>query len=34
LSLASAVVWLACFIPWAWRYLPLYVSPRIDQQSG
>lgn len=34
LSLGSAVVWLSCFVPWAWRYLPMYVSPRIDRQPG
>jgi uncharacterized protein involved in response to NO len=34
LSVASGLVWLACFVPWAWRYLPMYVSPRIDQRPG
>jgi uncharacterized protein involved in response to NO len=34
LSVASALVWLACFVPWAWRYLPMYVSPRVDRQAG
>jgi uncharacterized protein involved in response to NO len=34
LSLVSTAVWLACFIPWAWRYLPLYLSPRVGQQPS
>jgi len=34
LSVASGIVWLACFLPWAWRYLPMYVSPRVDQRPG
>jgi uncharacterized protein involved in response to NO len=34
LSVSSGVVWLMCFVPWAWRYLPMYVSPRVDRQPG
>jgi uncharacterized protein involved in response to NO len=26
--------WLACFIPWAWRYLPAYWRPRADGLPG
>jgi uncharacterized protein involved in response to NO len=34
LSIASGILWLACLVPWAWRYLPMYVSPRLDQRPG
>lgn len=34
LSVVSGLLWLACFVSWAWRYLPMYVSPRIDRQPG
>lgn len=34
LTLLSALAWLGCFVPWAWRYLPMFVSPRIDRQPG
>lgn len=30
----AAIAWLACFIPWAWRYLPMYLSPRVDHNPG
>ena len=30
LLLASALLWLAAFGAWAWRYVPMYLSPRID----
>ncbi|OGS92630.1 MAG: short-chain dehydrogenase [Gallionellales bacterium GWA2_60_18] len=32
--LAAALVWLACFIAWGWRYLPLYWRLRADGQPG
>jgi uncharacterized protein involved in response to NO len=34
LHLAAAVVWLACFAPWAARFLPIYVRPRADGKTG
>ncbi|MDD2686698.1 MAG: NnrS family protein [Gallionella sp.] len=30
----SAIVWLACFSPWVWRYLPAFWRPRADGQPG
>ncbi|HET7404269.1 MAG TPA: NnrS family protein [Usitatibacter sp.] len=34
LLLAAAGCWLACFGPWACRYLPLYWRPRADGRPG
>jgi uncharacterized protein involved in response to NO len=34
LYLLAVLGWLACFIPWAWRYLPAYWRPRADGQPG
>jgi uncharacterized protein involved in response to NO len=34
LYVAAAVVWLACFVPWGLRYLPVYMRPRVDGQAG
>ena len=34
LYVATATVWLACFTPWVMRYLPVYLRPRADGQSG
>lgn len=34
LHLASAMVWLACFTPWVWRYLPAYWRVRADGKPG
>jgi uncharacterized protein involved in response to NO len=34
LYLASALVWLACFTPWVWRYLPAYWRARADGKPG
>lgn len=34
LYVATAAVWLACFIPWVMRYLPVYLRPRADGQPG
>ncbi|MFH2134134.1 MAG: NnrS family protein [Pseudomonadota bacterium] len=34
LYLAATVLWLACFGPWVWRYLPAYWRPRADGQPG
>ena len=34
LLLAAVGCWLACFGPWAWRYLPLYWRPRADGRPG
>lgn len=31
---AAATVWLACLIPWAMRYLPVYLQPRTDGRPG
>ncbi|MGZ8266253.1 MAG: NnrS family protein [Burkholderiales bacterium] len=30
LMIAAALVWLASFGAWAWRYVPMYVTPRAD----
>ncbi len=32
--LIAVLGWLACFVPWAWRYLPAYWRPRADGQPG
>lgn len=32
--LLAVLGWLACFGPWAWRYLPAYWRPRADGQPG
>lgn len=34
LYLLAAVIWLACFIPWAAKYLPAYWRPRPDGLPG
>ena len=34
LYVASAAVWLACFLPWVLRYFPVYWRPRIDGREG
>jgi len=34
LYFASALVWLACFTPWVWRYLPVYWRVRVDGKPG
>ena len=34
LYLAAAVAWLACFVPWVARYLPIYLRPRTDGKAG
>jgi uncharacterized protein involved in response to NO len=34
LYLAASLVWLACFTPWVWRYLPAYWRVRADGQPG
>jgi uncharacterized protein involved in response to NO len=34
LYLASALLWLACFTPWVWRYLPAYWRVRADGMPG
>lgn len=34
LYLLATVLWLACFAPWVWRYLPAYWRPRADGQPG
>ena len=34
LYFAAAVVWLACFVPWVSRYLPVYWKPRVDGKPG
>jgi uncharacterized protein involved in response to NO len=30
LMMAAALAWLAAFGVWAWRYVPIYLAPRID----
>jgi len=27
----AAVAWLGCFVPWALRYVPLYLQPSADE---
>lgn len=34
LYLASGAVWLACFVPWAVKYAPIYWRPRVDGKPG
>jgi uncharacterized protein involved in response to NO len=34
LMLIATVTWLVCFGCWAWRYLPMFVAPRIDRRPG
>lgn len=31
---AAALLWLACFAAWTWRYLPYYWRPRADGKPG
>ncbi len=32
--IAATVLWLVCFVAWAWRYLPAFWRPRADGQPG
>lgn len=34
LYLVTAFIWLACFTPWVWRYLPAYWRVRADGKPG
>lgn len=34
LAALSAILWLAAFLPWAWRYAPYYWRPRADGRPG
>lgn len=34
LYFAAAAAWLACFVPWVSRYLPIYWRPRADGKAG
>jgi uncharacterized protein involved in response to NO len=34
LSVAAAILWLAVFVPWAARYVPIYLRPRADGRPG
>jgi uncharacterized protein involved in response to NO len=34
LNLLAALVWLAALLPWVWRYLPMYLQPRVDHPPG
>jgi uncharacterized protein involved in response to NO len=34
LSVAAALLWLAVFVSWAARYLPIYLRPRADGRPG
>ncbi len=33
-NLLAALAWLAAFLPWVWRYLPITLLPRADRQPG
>lgn len=33
-QLLAASLWLAAFLPWAWRYAPFYWRPRVDGKPG
>jgi uncharacterized protein involved in response to NO len=30
----AALLWLAAFGAWAWRYAPMYWRPRVDSKPG
>jgi len=32
--IGATVLWLVCFVAWAWRYLPAFWRPRADGQPG
>lgn len=34
LIVLAAVAWLGCFVPWALRYIPLYLQPSADEGPG
>jgi uncharacterized protein involved in response to NO len=34
LNLLAAAGWLTCLIPWAARYVPMYLRPRVDDRPG
>lgn len=34
LYFSAAAVWLACFTPWVWHYLPVYWRVRADGRAG
>lgn len=34
LYIAAAAIWLACFVPWAFRFLPVYWQKRADGRPG
>jgi len=34
LNVLAAATWLAAITPWVWRYLPIYLRPRIDGKPG
>lgn len=34
LYLAAAAIWLACFVPWIFRFLPVYLQKRADGKPG
>lgn len=34
LYLLSALLWLLCFTPWVWRFLPAYWKVRVDGKPG
>ncbi len=33
-QILSATLWLAAFLPWAWRHAPFYWRPRVDGKPG
>ncbi len=34
LNAFAALVWLGALLPWAWRYAPMYLRPRVDGKPG
>jgi uncharacterized protein involved in response to NO len=34
INLLAALVWLGALLLWVWRYLPMYLKPRVAQQPG
>ena len=34
INLAAAIVWLASLLPWAIRFVPIYLLPRVDGAAG
>lgn len=34
LNVLAAAAWIISFLPWIWRYAPMYLQPRIDRRPG